>query len=271
MSIKEVSPGRYELLIPITTSEAEGMERTLIFTATDETIDRSEDIMRFDGWKFNNYLKNSVVLWAHNRKEPSVAKTIKIEADNRARAWKFYVKFPTIEELSSDTSHPSEHALFCDCLYNLYKNKYLNAVSVGFDGEGKYRKDSKNGHGIDFTSQELYELSLVPIPDNPNALQRAKEAGIHVEYYMKGVNMTVEKSGARLSKTSRERLEKLAGELRAFLDEDKPEEEEGCDKGTGIEEGTGETGGIEKPKSADVPTEKVLVLGVSALEIESLR
>ena len=72
---------------------------------------------------------------------------------------------------------------------------------------------------------------------------------------------TQEKSGARLSKSSREKLEgmynkhkTLAEDMRAFLDED--------EKGSGIEEG-GESGGIEKPKSAPVATEKVLILSGS--------
>jgi hypothetical protein len=279
MRIKEVSPGRFEALIPITVSEGTG-DRVLVFTATDETVDRSEDVISFDGWEFDEYLANPVVLWAHQKKErPMIAKTIRIEADKRARAWRFHVKFPTIAELSTDPSKPSEHALFCDCLYNLYKNKYGNAVSVGFSGEGKYRPESKAG-GSYISKAKLHELSLVPVPDNPNALQSAKAAGINVSYYMKEVNMaTMEKSGARLSKTTREKLEgmhaehiKLASNLRAFLDEDQGEqEEEGCNKGDGIEEPQPETGGIMKPKAADVPVAKVLILGVSAPEDTNLR
>jgi hypothetical protein len=89
----------------------------------------------------------------------------------------------------------------------------------------------------------------------------AKGYGLHTEL-LGGASMeTQEKSGARLSKSSREKLEgmynkhkTLAEDMRAFLDED--------EKGSGIEEG-GESGGIEKPKSAPVATEKVLILSGS--------
>jgi hypothetical protein len=143
-------------------------------------------------------------------------------------------------------------------------------VSVGFKGEKA--EPIPGSFGMKFLEQELLELSLVAVPANANALATAKSYGIHTEL-LGGVNMdTKEKSGARLSKTSRERLEKLAKELREFLDEDQGEtEEEGCNKGDGIEEPQPETGGIMKPKAADVPVSKVLILGVSAPEDTNLR
>ena len=55
-------------------------------------------------------------------------------ADPREKKLSFKLYFPTIEELSSNPKIPSEHALFVDTIYNMYKNGFLNASSVGFRG-----------------------------------------------------------------------------------------------------------------------------------------
>lgn len=226
-------------------------DRMLRFIGSDETPDRTGDVVSVDGWDVSNYLKNPVVLFNHDAAKP-IGKAVSVRINKRDKRLEFDVKFPEVKELASDGVDPSDHALFIDTVYNLYKGGYLSAVSVGFKGEEA--EPIKGTWGMRFNKQELLELSLVSVPANPNALATAKSMGLHTEV----IPMNVEKSGARLSKTSRERLEKLAAELRSFLDEDQGEEEEGCaeDKGSGIEEG-GE-GGIEKP------AEKCLILADSS-------
>jgi HK97 family phage prohead protease len=250
--------------------------RVLRFIGSDESVDRAGDIVSVDGWNVKGYLSNPVVLFNHDYSKP-VGKAQAVRINKRDKRLEFDVYFPTTEELSSDPKMPSEHALFIDTVYNMYKGGYLSAVSVGFKGEKA--EPIPGSFGMKFLEQELLELSLVAVPANANALATAKSYGIHTEL-LGGVKMdTKEKSGARLSKTTREKLEgmhaehiKLASNLRAFLDEDQGEqEEEGCNKGDGIEEPQPETGGIMKPKAADVPVSKVLILGVSAPEDTNLR
>jgi HK97 family phage prohead protease len=243
--------------------------RVLRFIGSDESVDRVGDVVSVDGWNVKGYLNNPVVLFNHDYSKP-VGKAQAVRINKRDKRLEFDVYFPTTEELSSDPKMPSEHALFIDTVYNMYKGGYLSAVSVGFKGEKA--EPIPGSFGMKFLEQELLELSLVAVPANANALATAKSYGIHTEL-LGGVKMdTKEKSGARLSKTSRERLEKLAKELREFLDEDQGEtEEEGCSKGDGIEEPQPETGGIMKPKAADIPVSKVLILGVSAPEDKNLR
>lgn len=234
--------------------------RVLRFIGSDETEDRAGDVVSFDGWEIDNYTKNPVVLFNHDSARP-VGKAQAVRLNRLDKRLEFDVYFPEVKELSSDGVQPSEHALFIDTIYNLYKGGFLSAVSVGFKG---HKASPRPGTwGMNFESQELLELSLVSVPANPNALVTAKSMGLHTEVIP--MMDTREKSGARLSKTSRERLKKLASELLAFLDEDKPdEEEEGCHKGDGIEEPTGETGGAMEPKAAESPVEKVLILDASA-------
>jgi len=66
---------------------------------------------------------------------------------------------------------------FADTIFNLYKGKFLRAVSVGFMPlEMPNRITDLEGNatgGYEFTSQELLELSAVPIPANPEALAPA--------------------------------------------------------------------------------------------------
>jgi hypothetical protein len=70
---------------------------------------------------------------------------------------------------------------FADSIFRLYVGGYLRAVSVGFlplemqpycDPE-----DPACDPGTEFLSQELLELSAVPVPANPEALARCVQKG----------------------------------------------------------------------------------------------
>ena len=117
-------------------------------------IDRQGESLNPIGWQTDNYLKNPVVLYGHDYKvNRPVGKTLRVYIEeNQLR---FDVQF-------NDTSLGQE-------IFNLMKDGYLNAVSVGFiplefgnDGEYTYQK------------MELLELSVVPVPANPEALTYLK-------------------------------------------------------------------------------------------------
>ena len=57
---------------------------------------------------------------------------------------------------------------FADLVYKLYKKGYLNSVSVGYDPIEWEWSDEGN---INFLKQELLEVSAVPVPANPDAVQ----------------------------------------------------------------------------------------------------
>jgi hypothetical protein len=75
-----------------------------------------------------------------------------------------------------------EQYAFADTIFNLYRGKFLNAVSVGFipleQPEPILDADGRSTGGYEFTSQELLELSAVPIPANPEAVARALDERI---------------------------------------------------------------------------------------------
>jgi hypothetical protein len=63
--------------------------------------------------------------------------------------------------------------------YKMVEAGLLSAVSVGFMPlEFAWSTDKDRPYGMDFTKQELLEISLVPVPCNQNAIALAKSLGI---------------------------------------------------------------------------------------------
>lgn len=201
--------------------------RIVRFIGSDESMDRDGDTISVDGWDVKDYMKNPIVLYGHDYYALPIAKTISVSVDKRARQLLFDVEFPTIEELSTNPKTPSEHALRVDAIYNMAKAGILNTVSVGFKGLD-YEPTQTGRHYI---KQSLMELSIVPIPANPNAVAIMRAAKI-TDAIMKGVLMAITKGNKKLSKESRaflaERVSALAkacDDLKTFIADD-PEEEE---------------------------------------------
>lgn len=146
-------------------------ERILRFIGSDETPDRDGDIISIEGWELDNYLKNPVFLWAHDYSIPPVGKAVDV--------------FVKDGKLIFDIQFPEKGIYpFADLVYNLYKGGFLNATSVGFIGKDYVERDDDEAkdlpawrRGVKFTRQELLELSAVPVPSNPSALQQAKSLG----------------------------------------------------------------------------------------------
>ena len=141
-------------------------ELTLDFTISTGSVDRDGDKINPAGWKVDNYMKNPVVLFAHDYKSLPVANATAIWVEGnalRARA-----KF-TPEEL-----YP-----FGYMVYRFYRDGFMKATSVGFNPI-KWEPSKDRKEGIDFEEQELLEFSCVPVPANPEALVVAKSKGINV-------------------------------------------------------------------------------------------
>lgn len=134
--------------------------RTIEFVASTEAVDRYGDVIRVAGWKLQNYLKNPVFLWGHRSGEPPIGKCVDLKIESNPPALVQTIEF------ASAATYP-----FADTVFQLYREGFMRAVSVGFmplemapipDG------------GMEFLSQELLELSAVPIPANQEALARCK-------------------------------------------------------------------------------------------------
>jgi hypothetical protein len=158
-------------------------ERTLGFIGSTEAMDRDGDIIEAFGWDLTDYQKNPVIMGFHEYDKFPYAKSVNTYIDYTEKKLKFDVKFPTISELTSFPGNAdmiAEHAKNVDMAYNMYKNGYMSAVSVGFVGvenEPMYGEDG-NYKGRRYKKQSLLELSLVPVPSNPTALMEARSKGL---------------------------------------------------------------------------------------------
>lgn len=125
---------------------------TFVYTITTEREDRVGDIVRVNGCRFENFLKNPVVLFNHDENKP-VGKVVGINiVDGRIEAEIEFSKTQFGQEIQT-----------------LVEEGILNAVSIGFI---PLKKEPREKGGYDIQEWELLEVSIVPIPANPEALIR---------------------------------------------------------------------------------------------------
>lgn len=152
---------------PIATSDS----RTFSFTFSDESVDRYGDIIYARGWDLKNFNENPIALFGHDA--GSVANVIGRAKNVRVQGTKLV---GDIEFMGADVNPNAE------AVCRMVAAGYLKTVSVGFAPlEWKWAKDKARPGGVDFKRAELLEISVVPIPANPNALVQAKAAGIEIE------------------------------------------------------------------------------------------
>jgi len=139
-------------------------EDTYVFVGSDETLDRDSEIIKMSGWKLENYNnKNPIILWGHRHDIPGIGTA---KAYKHGEKLKFKVKF----------AEPGTYDL-ADVVRRLVDQKILRAVSVGYIPlKREYAKDEpKDGEPRMITTEaELYELSLVNVGANPNAIIELK-------------------------------------------------------------------------------------------------
>ena len=134
-------------------------ERTIEVVMTTRDVDRDGDIVETKGIELKNFLENPVVLWAHNASLPPIGKILDIvQEDTLMRGTVKFASTPMAEEI-----------------FQLYVGGFLKTWSIGFGTkELDYLKNEENDiTGYHLQKTELYELSAVPVPANPEALVRA--------------------------------------------------------------------------------------------------
>jgi hypothetical protein len=152
----------------------------LDFVASDETLDRYDEIVSAAGWKLDSYRRNPVFQNAHKYGDII-----------------FTLGKSLITEVRSLSALPSSLCLFqrvqfaveinpmAKIAYGLYKGKFLNAVSVGFvpirwedfPSSSSSSSSSSSVPRRKYLEQELLEVSAVGIPANPNALALGLKSG----------------------------------------------------------------------------------------------
>ena len=143
-------------------------ERQYEFIASTIGMDRDGEVIDPAGWDLKNFRKNPVIMYGHDYDGLPIGRAPKVGISNGSL--KNTVEFP-----------PEGTYEFADIVERLVKEGFLNTESVGFIP--KEWKDGNGGKGPrrTYTKQELLEISIVPVPSNPDALREAVEKGVITE------------------------------------------------------------------------------------------
>jgi len=171
----------------------ETYEIDFIFSTGD--TDRHDEIIDQKGWKLTEFLSNPVVLFAHDQHNPAVGKVVSVSMENG--------------QLEGRVKFAAEEYPFAKVLFNLYKNGFMRAVSVGFMNL-KYSFDEAKEQLI-LLENELYELSLVNVPANAQAL--AKCAGMDIEPLEKRLADMDAKRRVEFVEEKSDDIEKMVSEI----------------------------------------------------------
>ena len=135
----------------------------LTFVLSTDDVDRHGDVVSSDGWRLEAYLRNPVLLWAHDYRHPAIGRAVSVWTEpHRLLA--------TMEFAPSG---------FAQEVATLYVTGFQWGVSVGFRPiRWEERRDARTGAflGLRYLEQELLEVSAVPVPANRQALRRESSA-----------------------------------------------------------------------------------------------
>jgi hypothetical protein len=166
--------------ITFNTSSFNDEDRTFVAIASTPVEDRYGDTIQQDGWDLENFLKNPVIPWAHDYWQPPVGRVVEIGINEQGNL-QFKYQAP-----------PEGIYPFADTVWNLYRNQFMFAFSVGFSSTESERaaKDEDDddwgwGGGINFIKCQLLEISAVVVPANPQAVALALDSGVIDEVQLK--------------------------------------------------------------------------------------
>lgn len=145
--------------------------RVATFVFSDNSVDRYGDTIDARGWVLDNFNANPIALFGHDSSSVENvigrAKNVRIQGNQLIGDIEFM----------EGSVNPTAEAVF-----QMVKGGWLKTVSVGFQPlDWAASKDKGRPGGVDFKKQELLEISIVPIPANPNALGQARAAGVDVD------------------------------------------------------------------------------------------
>ena len=135
-----------------------------LFTASDESVDRYNTVIKSNGWVLDNFNKNPIALYNHNSGSS--------DPTNVIGKWRVWVENGKL--MSALSLAPSEVNPKAATIKGLMDFGAISAVSVGFNPV-EWTKGiadlGENPKVLYFRKQELLEISVVDIPANPNALK----------------------------------------------------------------------------------------------------
>jgi len=141
-------------------------DRIYEFTASTSAKDRDGEVIEALGWDLRNFKKNPVIMYAHDYRTLPIGRAPRVWVSKDG-------------ELKNTVEFPPEGTYeFADIVERLVDTGYLKTESVGFIPRKWEDGDGEKSPRRTYTKQELLEISIVPVPSNPDALRNAIEDGI---------------------------------------------------------------------------------------------
>ncbi len=122
-------------------------------------VDRQGEMVVQTGWDLKEFMENPVILFAHDHYQPAIGKVLELGIN-------------AMGNLEGIIQFAAKEYDFANTIFNLYKNGFMRAFSVGFMNE-EYTMDQENDTMI-LTKNKLYEISAVNVPANAMALAMSK-------------------------------------------------------------------------------------------------
>ena len=173
-----------------------------VFSTADE--DRHGEVVDQKTWQLDDYLKNPVILFAHDHNQPAIGKAVNLF-------------FNESGNLEGEIKFAAKEYEFANTIYKLYKGGFMRAFSVGFQNEVVEYDEGENK--VTLKRNTLFEISTVNVP--ANALALAKSKGIDTAPLEKHLNIEpVEKEGRVLSAKTKTTIVNAVDALNKLLEAD---------------------------------------------------
>lgn len=138
-----------------------GDSRSAVFRASTPALDRHGTVVRSEGIRTDNFQRNPVFGWGHDLYDGASIRSIigrVIGFDQTSEHLDVEVEFAT-----ADVNPDAEMA------YRMVKGQYLSMVSIGFMPINAGFQTVEGRELYVYDEVDLLEVSLVPIPANPEA------------------------------------------------------------------------------------------------------
>lgn len=119
--------------------------------ANKAVVDRGGDLIKKEAWNLDNFHKNAMILYNHDRDKP-IGKALKVEPRDEGLYIKARISGSSDPEITK--------------IRDLIKEGILNTFSVGFD----CKQQTKTAEGVtEIKDAELFEVSVVTLPMNQDS------------------------------------------------------------------------------------------------------
>lgn len=159
-------------------SEPVNADRVIRFRASDESLDRYDEVILAAGWKLENFAKNPVMMQFHDYNSWPIGRVVAAGVKDNALFLDGEFDPPDVDESA-------------DLVFRKILHGSIKAGSVGFipvswmrPGDAAPNKDASElfakypkAKKI-YIEQELLEWTICPVPANPNALAAAYRSNL---------------------------------------------------------------------------------------------